>query len=270
MLSITPIPAFNDNYIWCLHNDGQGLAAVVDPGDARPVMAFLTQHGLQLSAILVTHHHADHTGGVKALRDLGGVTVYGPANSRFSAIDVPLKAGNKIHWNTLDFEIFEIPGHTLDHIAYFSAEPPTHERQHNQPLLFCGDTLFNCGCGRVFEGSLPQMQQSLALIRDLPDDTAVYCAHEYTLANLAFARHVLPDDAHLSAYTEACQARRDRGLPTVPFRLGDDKTRNPFLRWDDPQAVRAASAEASRLGGAAFAGGPVDTFSLFRRWKDVF
>ncbi len=238
MLTITPIPAFNDNYIWCLSDDQTKKALVVDPGQSDPVIRHLKDHGLTLDTILITHHHPDHTGGVKALTaTLSPQRVVGPAESPYTAIDTAVRSGDSVDWHGMIFRVMAIPGHTLDHIAFYS-----DQLVNDHPVLFCGDTLFVCGCGRLFEGSAAQMRNSLNKLRELPDTTAVYCGHEYTLANLKFARHWLPEDAALADFEAECIAIRNRNVPTVPAILGREKALNPFLRWDDEAVINAARA----------------------------
>ncbi len=260
-LTVIPVPAFQDNYLWLLVRGDQ--AVVVDPGDAVPVEAALQRLGLQLSAIVLTHHHRDHTGGVRALcaaHGAGSLPVYGPAKEAIEGVTVKLAEGDRIHLAALDLElrVLEVPGHTSGHIAYFADLPET-------PLLFCGDTLFACGCGRLFEGTAAQMQASLARLAALPDSTLVYCAHEYTLANLRFARAVDPSNAALKERSRDDEALRSKGQPTVPFAMGRERLTNPFLRWDAP-AIRAA-AEREVTGAAD---SPVATFAAIRAWKDRF
>lgn len=244
MLTITGIPAFSDNYIWCLADADSSRALVVDPGQAEPVREHLKAAGLTLDTLLITHHHPDHTGGVAELTRLWpDARVVGPAGSPFGGIREPVRSGDTVSWRDLRFEVIAVPGHTLDHVAYYSAT-----RVNDLGILFSGDALFVCGCGRLFEGKPAQMLESLARLRALPDDTAVYCAHEYTLANLRYARHLLPEDDGLARFEKRCEQLRARQLPTVPSELGDEKALNPFLRWDDPEVIRAARSYGAEHG----------------------
>ncbi|MFN2289083.1 MAG: hydroxyacylglutathione hydrolase [Chromatocurvus sp.] len=256
MISICPIKAFSDNYIWLLVDDSS-RAVVVDPGDEKPVTAALEADGLSLAAILVTHHHFDHTGGVASLAGAWGCPVYGPQNPEIDPVSHRLVAGDSVTVLDCRFDVLAVPGHTLDHIAYFCPG--------DTPLLFCGDTLFAGGCGRVFEGTFDMMYESLKQLAALPDDTRVYCAHEYTLANLAFARAVEPGNEALLERIARAEELRDRDLPTVPSLLATERATNPFLRC----------AQASVLNGLAVAGrgagrGPRDSFAQLRQWKDGF
>jgi hydroxyacylglutathione hydrolase len=233
MIECEPIPAFRDNYIWALHA-GRAVA-FVDPGDAGPILAWLGDRRLTPVAILVSHHHADHTGGVAELTRRWPMPVYGPAEAG-PLVDHPLADGEVCHLPELAaaFQVLAVPGHTLGHLAYLG-----------HGYLFCGDALFSCGCGRVFEGSPAMMHASLQRLAALPADTQVCCAHEYTLANLAFARHVDPDNPHLDAWQEAALALRRAGRPTLPVSLGEERERNPFLRCADPAFRRQLE---TRLG----------------------
>lgn len=257
MLEVSPVRAFSDNYLWLIRapDDRRG-AVVVDPGDARPVEAALEQQGLALKAILVTHHHPDHVGGVQALAARHGAEVFGPARERLPCKFRPLDDGDVVSLADLgvEFHVMAVPGHTLGHIAY---------RGHD--ALFCGDTLFSAGCGRLFEGTPIQMLGSLDRIAALPDDTRIYCAHEYTLSNLRFAAAVEPGNAEVLDTLEAVRELRARDGITLPTTLGRERRINPFLRCQEP-AVRAA-AEA-RAGTPL--PGPVDVFAVIRGWKDEF
>ena len=254
-LAITPLPAFSDNYLWLLSRDGQ--AAIVDPGDPAPVQHALAERHLKLAAILVTHHHGDHVGGVMALRATG-VTVYGPRNEDIDGVDVRLGGGDQLEVLGTRFTVLDVPGHTAGHIAYFTdaLEPPA---------VFCGDTLFACGCGRLFEGTPPQMLESLDRLAALPAATRVYCAHEYTLANIRFALAVEPGNDALQQRARDAAALRERGIPTVPSTIGLELATNPFMRCAVP-AIRDAAARRE-MGAETEA---VTTFAELRKWKNGF
>ena len=255
-MNLLALPAFADNYIWMLH-DGHA-AVVVDPGDEAPVRAALDAMSLQLAAILVTHHHADHVGGVDALRARLRGPVYGPASESIPEPFEPLADGDAVTVLGRRFGVLDVPGHTAGHIAY------VEQGAGAAPLLFCGDTLFSGGCGRLFEGTPAQMHRSLQRLAALPPDTQVCCTHEYTLANLRFAAAVEPASAALQRYTADCQARRRAGAPTLPSRIALELEINPFLRCSEPTVMAAARAH-----GAASDSGP-DVFAALRRWKDGF
>lgn len=257
-MDLLALPAFNDNYLWLLHDGTRAL--VVDPGDAEPVFAALTQHGLELAAILVTHHHADHTGGVAALREATGAVVYGPAHERIPEPFIPLADGAQVNVLGMAFRVIDVPGHTAGHIAYFASD------MNGAPLLFCGDTLFSGGCGRVFEGTPGQMLQSLERLADLPGDTQVCCAHEYTLSNLKFARAVEPTNAALLQHSRHCEQLRERGLPTLPSTLALERQINPFLRTREAAVAEAARRYDARVDPAS----PVSVFAALRQWKNEF
>jgi hydroxyacylglutathione hydrolase len=255
MLDVCPIPAFDDNYIWLLRAQGSSHAAVVDPGDEEPVLAVFRARGLDLGAILVTHHHYDHIGGVEELRAaFPQVRVFGPADRRIRGLTDPVGEGDEIRLPGLAerLRVMEVPGHTSTHIAYLGAD-----------ALFCGDTLFAAGCGRVFDGTFEQLSTSLARIAALPSETLCYCAHEYTLANLGFAKWVEPRSVAVAQRERAVLALREAGRPTVPFRLDEELATNPFLRVRAPAVKAAAEAAAGRsLANDA------DVFTALRRWKD--
>lgn len=253
MLTVTPVRAFKDNYIWLIHAT-HGVA-IVDPGDARPVLDHLKNQALTPIAILITHHHWDHTGGVhQLLEHYPDLSVYGPANPRIGTITHPLNEGMTVMLEELNahFQVLEIPGHTMDHIAYYG-----------EGMLFCGDTLFGAGCGRLFEGTPELMHKSLSKLAALPGDTSVYCGHEYTLDNIAFAKWVEPDNVDLLKREKDTQGLRQQNIPSIPSQLDLERRTNPFLRFDVPPVIQAAEnfAKKSLQPGA-------ETFGVVRFWKD--
>lgn len=255
-MNLIPLPAFNDNYIWMLH-DGQ-RALVVDPGDSQVVFEAIERLGVQLEAILVTHHHNDHTGGVAALRQATGAQVFGPLLEDVPEPLTRLQQGDTIHPLGLALQVMDVPGHTSGHIAFY-AEPAGQA-----PLLFCGDTLFSAGSGRLFEGTPAQMLASLGKLAALPDATRVCSAHEYTASGLVFARVVEPDNQALISYQVRVQALREHNVPTLPSSIGLEKAVNPFLRTHLPGVIRAVQQfEAS-------AQDPVSIFAALRTWKNQF
>ena len=236
MLEILPIPAFADNYIWALLRDEH--CVVVDPGDAAPVFAFLAARNLTLDAILITHHHADHVGGVAALTARWPVPVYGPAAENIKGVTDALREQDRValaHFVDEPFRVMEVPGHTSGHIAYVSGD-----------ILFCGDTLFAAGCGRLFEGTAQQLHTSLMRLAALPDDTRVFCTHEYTLSNLRFALAVDSDNDALIARSFVEQERRSRDIPTLPSTIALERATNPFLRCAEPALMQRARSYANR------------------------
>ena len=258
MPAIIPIPAFSDNYIW-LVREGRH-AAVVDPGDAAPVLAYLESEGLTLSAIVTTHHHGDHVGGNAALLARFPVPVFGPARETIPGRTHALAEGDEITVPGLGWKlrVLDIPGHTAGHIGYVGSDA-------NGGVAFVGDTLFAGGCGRLFEGTPAQMADSLGKLAALPASTRVYCAHEYTLANLRFALAVEPGNAALQARLLRDQDKRDRGLPTVPSTVAEERATNPFLRAGEPDVFAVAQARAGRALMDA-----VDAFAVIREWKNGF
>ncbi|GGW95282.1 hydroxyacylglutathione hydrolase [Alteromonas halophila] len=254
-IRIIAIPAFTDNYIWCMHNDSHAI--VVDPGDAEPVLTFLRKQGLSLAAVLITHHHHDHTGGITRLVSANpSVPVIGPRGNHIRGITKSVAQGDTLRLPIFDmaFSIIETPGHTLDHIAFYG-----------HGLVFCGDTLFSCGCGRLFEGSPEQMAHSLNKLKRLPDDTLVYCTHEYTQANVTFSLAVDPENADLNNYADWVSAQREADKITLPSTIAKEKAVNPFLRChtDNVQAAVAQYTGDSPADDTA-------TFAGLRRWKDEF
>jgi hydroxyacylglutathione hydrolase len=251
-VQVVPIPAFEDNYLWLLVRGEQAL--VVDPGDAAPVLDYLAQHGLKLCAILCTHHHGDHVGGIRTLLQHFDVPVYGPAHETIPSRTHPVAEGDlvKIPELGLEFSVIDVPGHTAGHVAYYGAE-----------RLFCGDTLFACGCGRLFEGTPAMMYASISKLARLPDATLMYCAHEYTLNNIRFAKKVEPDNADLIQRETNDRASRAKHLPTVPSTLGLEKRTNPFMRSLEPTVIQAAE----RYVGHALSD-PAEVFGTVRAWKD--
>jgi hydroxyacylglutathione hydrolase len=255
-MNLSALPVFTDNYIWILHDGAQAL--VVDPGEAASVQAALDAQGLQLAGILVTHHHPDHVDGLAELRPRLRGPVYGPAREKIPPPFVPLVAGDVVSLMGLSFEVLEVPGHTAGHIAYL------HRPADAAPILFCGDTLFSAGCGRLFEGTPAQMYASLSQLAALPGETRVCCAHEYTLANLRFAAAVEPGNAAIAAHTAWCMDERAAGRATLPSTMTRERAINPFLRCSQPEV--AASAQAH---GAASAE-PLAVFAALRDWKNNF
>ncbi len=257
MLEAFPVGAFSDNYIW--HFNGprdRKRVAVVDPGESEPVLRALAERDLTLAAILITHHHYDHVSGVPALLERFDVPVFGPGLNDIAGVGHVVSEGDTVHIDALgvSLDVLAIPGHTLDHIAYVG---------HGS--LFCGDTLFSAGCGRVFEGTPAQMRQSLARLRDLDHHTHVYCGHEYTIANLRFAAAVEPGNHAVQDYAGYADRKRAWGEATLPSTLGLEKRVNPFLRWNENAVVEAASRHAGRTLNDAD-----EIFAAVRHWKDNF
>lgn len=226
-LSVHPIPVMSDNYVWVLTDTKTGITAIVDPGVAEPVEKALDAANLKPDLILLTHHHPDHTDGTEALRKRYNAKVAGAANdaSRLPKLDIALREGDTVAVGDSVAKVLDVPGHTIGHIAfYFDGAPPA---------LFCGDTLFSMGCGRLFEGTPAQMCDSLSKFNSLPDETRVYCGHEYTLSNAAFAHHTNPDNKALQARIEEVKKLRAENLPTLPTTLGTERATNPFLLAKD-------------------------------------
>jgi hydroxyacylglutathione hydrolase len=255
-MKLLSLPAFADNYIWMLHDGHHAL--VVDPGDAQPVLDALQREGLQLESILVTHHHADHTGGVAELRSSTGARVCGPATEDMPEPLQRLSGGERYAALNLVFQVMDVPGHTAGHIAFYC------DAVDGAPLLFCGDTLFSGGCGRLFEGTPAQMLASLDSLAALPGDTRVCCTHEYTLSNLKFAMAVEPGNTALQKYRSHCEALRAKGLPTLPSSIALERSINPFLRSRVPAVLAAATAHNAAM--------TLDTgaFATLRQWKNDY
>jgi hydroxyacylglutathione hydrolase len=254
MANFEPVPAFNDNYIWLINDPPSPAAVVVDPGEATLVLQILEKRGLELAAILLTHHHGDHVGGVTDIVRVHHAPVFGPAQERISAVDHPVEDGDlvPIQGFGFDLEIIGVPGHTAGHIAYLGSD-----------FALVGDTLFAGGCGRIFEGTPEQMNASLKRLAALPCETQIYCAHEYTIANLRFAREVEPANEALEARLDHAQKLRAKGQPTVPSTLSEELETNPFLRCHLPRVASAAETWSGLDLPTE-----VDVFTVVRSWKD--
>lgn len=252
MLTIKSIPAFNDNYIWLIHSP-DNHCVVVDPGDATPVLAFLEQEQLELDAILITHHHHDHIGGISELkRRYPNIHIVAPSAEPIPGVSQSVDDGDQVEIFGERFMVLGVPGHTAGHVAYVG-----------DGKLFCGDTLFSAGCGRLFEGTAEQMYDSLQKLSALPDETEVYCAHEYTSSNLAFALVAEQDNPHLQRYREEVSRMRAQGISTIPSTLKQEKLINPFLRCDQLSIKKSVANKAVNDSD-------VETFAALRRWKDEF
>lgn len=250
---IFPISAFKDNYIWTWIDKASKTAWVVDPGEAQPVIRLLNEQKLELAGILITHHHNDHTGGVgELLKHWKDIPVVGSYKSAIQYINRPVKQGDEIICSPYRFKILEIPGHTLDHTAYY-----------NEDTLFSGDTLFSAGCGRVFEGTPAQMYQSLNKLKQLSDNTKLYCGHEYTLANLNFAQLVEPNNSHIADKIKAVQSIRETNKPSLPSTMREERLINPFLRCLEPEVMNTVERHAGKQ-----IKDPIEIFAHLRSWKN--
>ena len=254
MINIEPIKAFSDNYIWLLTtNEG---SIVIDPGESHNLLKILKENNFNLKAILITHHHYDHTGGINEILSEKSIDVYGP-NNNIDSINIRVTNKSKINLLGIEFEIIEIPGHTLDHIAYYS-------ENNDHPILFCGDTLFAGGCGRVFEGTFEQMHDSLSILKNLPLNTRIYCGHEYTESNLKFAKSVEPlNQKIISRYNDVIEQRK-QGIPSLPTTIKLELETNPFFRVDLEEIQEAISKKFNTSKKEK------DIFSAIRQWKDNF
>lgn len=256
-ITIHPIPAFNDNYIWCLRRGSQAI--LVDPGDAAPALAELLRLDVELIAVFITHHHPDHVGGLATLsQHWPELAIYGPSQS-VPSVNRPVKEGDRVHIFEMSFSVFAVPGHTLDHVAYYADDGG------DVPVLFCGDTLFAGGCGRLFEGTPEQMLISLSRLGELPGATQVYCAHEYTLSNLKFAATVEPENLALKARLEETEKKREKSIATVPSTIELERSTNPFLRVNSQELQRNVASWAQLQHWT-----DVQIFANLRAWKDNF
>jgi hydroxyacylglutathione hydrolase len=253
-VQVIPLRAFKDNYVWTLQNGR--CAAVVDPGEAQPVLDYLAAEKLQLIAILATHHHQDHVGGIAELLQTHKVPVYGPRGEPITTLTQAVGGGDKVSLEQLgvSFEVLDIPGHTRAHVAYYGAN-----------MLFCGDTLFACGCGKAFEGTPQQLYASLEKLMALPDETLVYCGHEYTLANIGFAKTVEPDNAALLEREGSDSGLRRENRPTLPSTIAREKATNPFLRVTRPAVIASANKYLGKRVSE-----PTAVFAALRQWKNEF
>ncbi len=254
MFKVTPVAALKDNYVWLIQQDAEKRVAIVDPGDAAPVLTTLKETGFDPEAILITHHHWDHVNGIQALVNHYTIPVYGPDTESFHGKTNGLTEGDEVKLTALNasFTIFDVPGHTAGAIAYYG-----------HGMLFSGDTLFTAGCGRLFEGTAEQMYLSLTKLAELPNDTKLYCGHEYTLSNLRFAEMVEPGNTDIKTRIQTTQRLRENGLPTVPDIMATELLTNPFLRTDVPGVIAAAESYAGKpLSGGA------EVFGAIRAWKD--
>lgn len=258
MTNLIPISAFSDNYIWLIINQDKQKCAIIDPGEANPVLKYIDKNSLTPDAILITHHHDDHTDGIKGILNKFSIPVYGSKYSPIGYVDNHMQEGNLINLSDIGIEltVIETPGHTNDHISFFG-----------NGMLFCGDALFAAGCGKVFEGTMAEMLNSLNKFKRLHDDTLVCCAHEYTLKNLAFAQAVTPNNPIIQERINECQQLQKQNTPTLPSTIGLEKLSNPFLRCTDPEIIEAACKHSGKKASQI---NEVEIFSILRKWKDGF
>ena len=256
MFEVSALKAFSDNYIWTLIKDNE--VTVVDPGDPEPVINFLNEKGLTLQNILITHHHFDHTGGIEKLTDLYGSEVYGPDGGHIKGIGVTIQDNQEFSLSSVTFKAIATPGHTLDHLSYYVADD-------SNPLLFCGDTLFSGGCGRLFEGSPKQMYTSLSRLAELPGKTKVFCTHEYTESNLRFAIAVEPNNSHIKEKIEEVLDLRNRDLETLPSTISEELNINPFLRCNHTDVINSAESYSKAQLSESH-----EVLGVIREWKDNF
>lgn len=256
MHKISPIQALKDNYIWAITQDGSEYAIIIDPSEAAPVIDFLKQNNLMLDSILLTHHHHDHIGGVPALLDYAAVPVYGVKSKQIPHVTKVVTEGTEITFAALNYhlKVMQIPGHTLEHVAYY-----------NEQNLFCGDTLFTGGCGRMFEGTPEQMYNTLQRLAVLGPQIQIYCGHEYTINNLLFALEVEPTNRDIMQRLAKTHALREQGLPTVPSTMATELATNPFLRTSVPAVIKAATEHAKQPLTS-----PIEVFAVLRAWKNNF
>ena len=255
MLEITPLPAFGDNYIWMLRNTGKKKVIAVDPGEAAQISNLMQESGFELAAVLLTHHHYDHTGGVSELLEQNPeLPVYGPQIENIPGVNHPVCGGDRVEVDGMDirFQVLDIPGHTAGHVAYYG-----------EGVLFPGDTLFSVGCGRIFEGTHEQMVDALKQLADLPQETLIYCGHEYTLDNIGFAKWVEPENELVRSWEKRSRKMRAAGEATIPVQLRDELAINPFLRLSVPEVVAAAE----KFAGHSLPD-EVGVFTAIRQWKD--
>lgn len=260
-ITIHPIPILKDNYVWMMINANKRLAMIVDPGEALPVISYLKDNKLTLTAILITHHHWDHTNGIEKIKNEltndqhFDIPIFGHHQNMITHISHVVDEGDQISFSDFPiFKVFAIPGHTLKHLAFYSPS-----------ILFCGDTLFAAGCGRLFEGKADELYHSLQKLIALPPETKVYCAHEYTLKNLQFAQLIEPHNQSIAEKMIRIKKCRDDNLPTLPSRLAEEKLTNPFLRCHIPEVIRKAEQYAGKK-----LSNPIDVFATLRKWKDEY